>query len=85
MGTLAPVCSLAFWKPDGGGYDQSSIIDTTTELSDNLEALETADHLLDGVDAGDASPEGGSWWFPTLLFGMDYSDQLSINILPSLH
>jgi len=86
MGTLAPVCSLAFWKPDGGGYDQSSIDTVTTELSDNLAAsLETADHLLDGVDAGDASPEGGSWWFPTLLFGMDYSDQLSINILPSLH
>eukprot|EP00984_Skeletonema_dohrnii_P033402 scaffold29848_cov61-Skeletonema_dohrnii-CCMP3373.AAC.1 len=85
MGTLAPVCSLAFWKPDGGGYDQSSSIDTTTtELSDNLASLETAEHLLDGVDAGDASPEGGSW-FPTLLFGMDYSDQISINILPSLH
>eukprot|EP00985_Skeletonema_marinoi_P006862 scaffold3001_cov98-Skeletonema_marinoi.AAC.2 len=39
-------------KPDGGGYDQSSI-DATIFLA----ALE-ADHILDKVDAGDASPEG---------------------------
>jgi MFS family permease len=79
MGTLAPVCSLAFWRSDGD-YHESSI-DTT--LSDNsaTQQLE-AEHILDGVDSGDASP--GSSWFPTLFSGMD-SEQLSINILPSLH
>eukprot|EP00986_Skeletonema_menzelii_P004231 scaffold1445_cov150-Skeletonema_menzelii.AAC.1 len=81
MGTLAPVCSLAFWKPEGG-YDHSSSVDTT-DVADTMAALE-AESILDGVDAGDASP-GGSSWFPTLLSGMDYSNHLSINILPSLH
>lgn len=82
VGTLAPVCSLAFWKPDSG-YDDKSSIGMTAELSDNLTTLET-DHILDGIDAGDASSEGGSW-FPTLFFGMDSQQQFSINILPSLH
>eukprot|EP00574_Skeletonema_japonicum_P001986 CAMPEP_0201739000 /NCGR_PEP_ID=MMETSP0593-20130828/45545_1 /ASSEMBLY_ACC=CAM_ASM_000672 /TAXON_ID=267983 /ORGANISM="Skeletonema japonicum, Strain CCMP2506" /LENGTH=808 /DNA_ID=CAMNT_0048233237 /DNA_START=44 /DNA_END=2469 /DNA_ORIENTATION=- len=88
LGTLAPVCSLAFWKPQGGGgyYDQSHDVDTADmdmTSQNNMEALE-AGHILDGVDAGDASPEGSSW---ILLSGMDYSDQLlsTINILPTLH
>ncbi|KAL7436918.1 hypothetical protein ACHAXM_005506 [Skeletonema potamos] len=80
MGTLAPVCSLAFWNSDGD-YHESSI---DTKLSDNLatQQLEAEHNILDGVDAGDASP--GSSWFPTLFSGMD-SEQLSMNILPSLH
>jgi MFS family permease len=76
MGTLAPVCSLAFWKPDGYHQSSSSI---DTETSENL--LTTLEPEFDGVDAGDAS---GSSWLPTFLFGMD-SKQLSINFLPSLH
>ncbi len=86
MGTLAPVCSLAFWKPQDGGYDQSSLVTADIDMAaQNMSALE-AEHILDGVDAGDASPEGSSW-IPTLVSGMDYSDQLlsTINILPSLH
>eukprot|EP00986_Skeletonema_menzelii_P004230 scaffold1444_cov185-Skeletonema_menzelii.AAC.3 len=55
MGTLAPVCSLAFWKPEGG-YDHSSSVDTT-DVADTMAALE-AESILDGVDAGDASPGG---------------------------
>ena len=82
IGTLAPVVSLAFWKPEGG-YGHSSVDTTDIDIADNIAALE-AEQILDGVDAGDAST-GGSSWFPTLLSGRDYSNHLSINILPSLH
>ena len=80
MGTLAPVCSLAFWKPDAGGYDKSSSFGTT-ELSDNLATIE-AEQILESVDAGDTT----SSWFPTLFSGTTYYDQLSsVNLLPSIH
>lgn len=65
LGTLAPVCSLAFWKVNDNDSFSTDIIHSTMQV----EAEETTilneidgDHiLLDGIDAGEAS--GGQWYF----------------------
>ena len=69
-GTLAPVCSLAFWRVDGdddggggGGGREASLLDVAPG----------------GVDAAEAS-EGG--WYPTFLADLPSP---SLDFLPSFH
>ncbi|KAL9185079.1 hypothetical protein ACHAXT_002856 [Thalassiosira profunda] len=76
MGTLAPVCSLAFWKVEG---IESAMHEEPIAKKSVLEELE-GDALLDGVDAGDAS-EGS--WFPT--FGAGHASFAPMDVLPSIH
>lgn len=84
LGTLAPVCSLAFWKMEGeydatGAADNDAVLgaealgEATTSIVDEIKG----DVILDGV--GEAS-EGS--WYPT--FGAEQIS-FSVDLLPNIH
>jgi len=89
LGTLSPVCSLAFWRVDdydGYGYEYAADAAAAAVGDDVMgeavgattktildEIEETA--LLDGVDAGEASDGIGSWWNPTFVASADDDDR----------
>lgn len=65
MGTLAPVCSLAFWKLNDNDSSSTEIIHSTMQIegteSTIINEIDGDNILLDGIDAGEAS--GGQWYF----------------------
>ena len=86
LGTLSPVCSLAFWNMDeyktSMGYDNTSSTFEEYGMATKLtmDVVDEGDALLAGVDAGDAS--GGSWF--GIFSGAD-SSTLSRDYIPSIH
>lgn len=81
MGTLLPVCSLAFWKVDENGefmgmqQNQEWNADVVDDSMD-----EDNTHVLNGVDAGEASE--GSWTFN---FGAHAAQHPTMMYLSSIH
>ena len=90
FGTLAPVCSLAFWKMEEYSMGISNYPSIVNEEVESITGSDTilnelgGDAVLDGVDAGEAS-EGS--WFGT--FGAESTPSSSsfslVDIMPSIH
>jgi len=90
FGTLAPVCSLAFWKMEEYSMGISNYPSVVNEEVESITGSDTimnelgGDAVLDGVDAGEAS-EGS--WFGT--FGAESTPSSSsfslVDIMPSIH
>ena len=91
FGTLAPVCSLAFWKMEEYSMGISNYPSIVNEEVESITGSDTilnelgGDAVLDGVDAGEAS-EGS--WFGT--FGAESTPNASssfslVDIMPSIH
>lgn len=81
MGTLAPVCSLAFWNVDSYsiGNTAREIMETPRDATISIMDEIEGDAILDGVDAGEAS-EGS--WYPT--FGAEHIS-FSMDFVPTFH